>query len=58
VIRGVPAGDYFAVAIDDIDPELVRDPATLEKLSRAAVRITLVDGLTTVLRLSRTSRPE
>jgi len=58
VIRGLPAGDYFAVAIDDIDPELVRDPATLEKLSRAAVRITLVDGLTTVLRLSRTSRPE
>jgi len=46
------------VEIDDIDGELVRDPATLEKLSRAAVRITLVDGLTTVLRLSRMSRPE
>lgn len=43
-VSGLPPGEYYAVAIDDIDPEDVRDPALLDRLAPDAVRVTLGDG--------------
>ena len=42
-ISGLPPGEYFAVAVDDLDGELMRDPETLERLARGAKRVTLAD---------------
>jgi hypothetical protein len=44
-ITGLAAGDYYAVAVDDIEAESVRDPELLERLSRDAVRVTLGYGV-------------
>jgi hypothetical protein len=44
-IAGMPPGDYYVVAIDDIDAETSRDPDTLEQLSRGASRVTLTEGM-------------
>jgi hypothetical protein len=44
MLTGLPPGDYFAVALPDIDPEDTRDPAVLERLARHAERITLAEG--------------
>ena len=41
---GLPPGEYFAVAVDDLDTETFRDPDVLERLSRSATRVTLADG--------------
>jgi carboxypeptidase family protein len=41
---GLPPGEYFAVAVDDLDTETFRDPEVLERLSRTATRVTLADG--------------
>jgi hypothetical protein len=43
VIAGLPPGEYFVVAVDDIDQEEWRDPVVLERLSSNAVRVTLAD---------------
>jgi len=40
-IAGLPPGEYFAVAVDDLDSELMRDGDVLERLSRGARRVTL-----------------
>jgi hypothetical protein len=37
-------GEFFVVALDDIDGDLYQDPAVLEKLSRYAQRVTLAFG--------------
>ena len=37
----MPAGEYYAVAVDDMDAEYVRDPDFLERLSRGAARIVI-----------------
>jgi hypothetical protein len=57
-IRGLPPGEYFAVAVEDIDPELSHDPDALEKLSHAATRVMLVDGLSIPVRLRRIGWPD
>ena len=57
MVGGLAAGDYFAVAVDDIDPDLILDPDAVEKLSRIAVHVTLVDGVTTALTLHRAKVP-
>jgi Carboxypeptidase regulatory-like domain len=44
-IMGMPPGDYYVVALDDIDGESARDPDTLEQLSRGASRVTLTEGM-------------
>ena len=41
---GLPPGEYFAIAVDDLDIETFRDPEVLERLSRSATRVTLADG--------------
>jgi hypothetical protein len=40
-VPGLFAGQYYAVALDDIESEASRDPETLDRLSRAATRLTL-----------------
>jgi hypothetical protein len=37
-------GEYFVVAIDDIEREDARNPGVLEKLTAHATRVTIVDG--------------
>jgi hypothetical protein len=44
VMAGMPAGDYYAIALDDLDLESVRDPEVLAQLSRGATRITFPDN--------------
>ena len=43
-LSNLPAGEYFAVAATDIDPDTLHDPVALEVLSAQAVRITLANG--------------
>jgi Carboxypeptidase regulatory-like domain len=40
-MSGLPPGEYFAVAVDDIDGEACRDPAVLERLASRATRVTV-----------------
>ena len=43
-IGGLPPGDYYAVAVADIESDALGDPGEiLEALSRRATRITLAD---------------
>ena len=44
LVSGLPAGEYFAVAVDDLGVDSVRDPEILEQLSRVATRVTLTYG--------------
>jgi len=39
----LPPGEYYVVALDDLESEAVHDPALLDRLTRAATRITLTD---------------
>jgi hypothetical protein len=43
-IRGLPAGDYLAVALDYVQNGAWNDPQFLESLRRDAQRFTLADG--------------
>jgi hypothetical protein len=45
-LGGLRPGEYYAVAIDDIEAEASRDPAVLEKLVSRAVRVILTPGAT------------
>jgi hypothetical protein len=42
-VRGLPPGEYYIVALDDLESDAVTDPAVLDSLARAATRITLSD---------------
>ena len=44
VMVALPPGEYFAIAVDDLETETFRDPDVLERLSRTATRVTLADG--------------
>jgi uncharacterized protein (DUF2141 family) len=44
VISDLPGGAYLIAAVADADPDDLRDPAFLEKLVAASVRVTLADG--------------
>jgi hypothetical protein len=44
LISGLMAGEYYAIALDDIELEASRDPAVLERLATAATRVTLTEG--------------
>ncbi len=50
---GMPAGEYYVVALDDIDGESLRDPDLLEQLSRGASRVTLNEAMPTQVSLRR-----
>jgi hypothetical protein len=38
---GLPAGDYYLIAVDDIEYKMTHDPAVLEALARKATRVTI-----------------
>jgi hypothetical protein len=38
---GLPSGDYYVIAVDDIEYTATGDPAVLEKLVRKATRVTI-----------------
>jgi protocatechuate 3,4-dioxygenase beta subunit len=58
-VTGLPAGEYYVVAVDDIDGESARDSDMLEQLSQGATRVTLADGEPSDvnLRVIRLNRP-
>jgi len=43
-IRGLPAGEYLAVAIDYVQEGMWNDPEFLESLRRYAQRVTISEG--------------
>ncbi len=53
--RGLPPGDYLVAVVDDIEPGSQYDPEFLRGLEGSAVRVTLVEGASTVsdLRIGR-----
>jgi hypothetical protein len=53
LITSMPPGEYFIVALDDIDIESTRDPETLEQLSRGATRVRLAEGAPADVNLRR-----
>jgi hypothetical protein len=38
---GLPAGDYYLIAVDDIEYKMTHDPAVLQKLTLKATRVTI-----------------
>jgi hypothetical protein len=42
-ISAMPPGDYYVVALDDIDGESTRDPDLLQQLARSATRVSVND---------------
>ena len=44
VIRNLPSGNYLLAAVDDVEPGEWFDPAFLQRLVPAAVRITIADS--------------
>ena len=43
-ITGLPAGEYWMVAVADLEPGALSDPGYLEQLQAVAFRITLAEG--------------
>jgi hypothetical protein len=52
---GVRAGEYFVIAVDDLEPEDFRDPGVLDRLRSRATRVTLPEGATVDVPLRRSS---
>ena len=50
-VRGLPAGDYYVIALDYVDLNEVGDPNLLERLSTKSTAFTLGDGETKSLDL-------
>jgi hypothetical protein len=44
----LPPGDYFLAALTDLDPNAWQDPSFLEQAVQAAIKLTVVEGQTTV----------
>ena len=40
-LAGMAAGEYYVIALDDIDPEDMLDPEVLERLAASSVRFTV-----------------
>jgi hypothetical protein len=40
----LPPGEYYVIAVSDVDREATRDPATLAELAADATRVTLAEG--------------
>jgi hypothetical protein len=54
-VKGLPSGDYLAVAIDYVPEGMWNDPEYLEGLRRYAQRVTLTEGDTRALTLKMTT---
>jgi len=53
VMSGLRPGEYYVVAVDDLDQEEWRDPVVLDRLRKSAVRINVPEGTTADLPLRR-----
>jgi hypothetical protein len=53
IVSGMPAGEYFVIAVDDFEIDGFRDPPFLEQLSRRAMRVTIADGARAEVTLQR-----
>jgi carboxypeptidase family protein len=53
-MMNVAAGEYYAIALDDMDPEDSTDPAVLEKLIPAAVKVNVTMDAPAEIHLRRT----
>jgi len=56
-IRALPAGQYYAIALDAVDPNDSGDPEFLERLRTKATMLSLGDGETKTLDLKLQSGP-
>jgi hypothetical protein len=56
-VATLPAGEYYAIALDRIAPEDWEDPDTLESLSRLATTFALTPGDTRTLNLRLSALP-
>jgi hypothetical protein len=54
-ISGLPAGEYFAIAVDSVDPNETTSPEFLERASRSAIRFSLGDAETKSVDLKLTA---
>ena len=45
-VTGLPAGEYFAIALETVDPNETTSPEFLERASRSAIRFSLGDAET------------
>jgi hypothetical protein len=52
-IGGVRPGEYYVIAVDDLEPDDYRDPVVLERFRSSATRVTLTDGATVEVPLQR-----
>jgi hypothetical protein len=53
VLLGLPAGDYYVLAVDDIETEASRDPRILEQLTSSASRVSVSDAAPSQMVLRR-----
>ena len=44
-LMGVAPGEYYAAAVDDMEPEDPHDPEVLERLASSALRVTVSEGV-------------
>jgi hypothetical protein len=51
VVQGLPPGEYFAVALDDLAEDATRDRESLQALSRFAIRLSVGDDTRSEARL-------
>ena len=52
-ISGIRPGEYFAVAVDDMEMEDSHDPVVLERLASSGVRVTVSEGANQEIPLRR-----
>jgi hypothetical protein len=54
-LNGLRPGEYYVIAVDDLEPDDYRDPAVLERLRSSATRVTVPDGATVDVPLRRSN---
>ena len=54
-LSGLRAGEYYVVAVDDLESDDIRDPVVLDKLRSSATRVTVGEGATVEVSLRRGS---
>ena len=58
MLPALRAGDYYVVAVDDLEYDDIRDPAVLERLRSSATRVTVSEGATVDVSLRRANFAE
>jgi hypothetical protein len=57
-MSGLPPGDYYAIAVDDIGFDAVRDPEMPARLAKSASRVRLTERDAVAVDLRRESLDE